>query len=406
MSAESEGSQRRPSAAGRFGTLLYPGMVAIIGFAPTGLLGPLAFAIREDMSFPTSVIGLTFALYFVASAATSSLGTQILSRMKASRVVRIGLGLSSLLCLAMAFAPSSGYAVAVSIAAGLVNGAATPATNIVLVQTVPLHRHGLGFGVKVASIPVASSVAAFAAYLVTVTDLSWRSFFVAFGLLGLAILGVVMLLRARRDQPRTRSVPIPRTGRPDRAMLLLAASGLLAANGTSFYTAFLVDSLIDSGLAAGLAAIIVGVVGWLGILARVSVGAGADRSSDPRTHLRAIIVILLIAGAGMAGLAFGSGVLLLAASTFACFCIGWAWPGLMHHAAIELFPASKSLATSYVQTANYTGTVLGSLLFGFVAEHVSFTAAWITPICSVVLAAALLLVVGRELGGRSRLSPA
>ncbi|MEW1943391.1 hypothetical protein AB0299_20350 [Pseudarthrobacter sp. NPDC080037] len=67
-------------------------------------------------------------------------------------------------------------------------------------------------------------------------------------------------------------------------------------------------------------------------------------------HLKLIAVIMLVAAMGMVGLAFGSGPVLLTTSTVGSLGIGWAWPGLIHHVAFELFPKSRALPTSYMQT--------------------------------------------------------
>jgi MFS family permease len=377
--------------------LTYPGLVAIIGFAPVGILGPLIFAIRDDMSMPTSVLGVTFAVFFIASSITSSLGAVILSRISPAGVVRAGLASSALLCFVLAFATSSMYFIVVATVAGLINGVTTPGANLVLVQTIPLKRQGLGFGLKVAAVPVASSLASLGAVIVATSGISWRLIYMSFGLLGLMLLSTALVRCVRRGTVSTTRRQMLHRGRPPRALVMLAAGGLFAALGTALYPAFLVDSLLDRGLPPGGAAAMVGVIGWLGIAARIVIGGLADSLPRPIAHIQGVVVLILIAAAGMLGLAFGSSELVLGVAVFACLCLGWAWPGLLHHAVMGIFPGRAAMATSYVQTGNYIGTVAGVLAFGFVAEFVSFTVAWFVPIVAVLVGAALLLAAIREL---------
>ena len=59
------------------------------------------------------------------------------------------------------------------------------------------------------------------------------------------------------------------------------------------------------------------------------------------------------------------------------FGAGWAWPGLFNLAVVLANPASPGAATGITQTGTYMGAVLGPLLFGFLAEHLSFGWSWV-----------------------------
>lgn len=379
-----------PAVVGR---LLYPGFVAVLTFAPMGLIGPMAFAIRGDMDFPVSFTALTFALFFIASAVGSSSGSIILTRVPVQSAVRWCLALSSLLCIAMGAAGDGLTILIASALAGLVNGLAAPGANLMIVQTVPTRHRGLGLGVKVAAVPGASSLAAFAGYAIVSMGISWRMVYFGLGACGLAVLVGVLILRRFSARPAGVASREKRSdATADSTLLLVSLGGFLAANGTAFYAAFLVDALIASSMKVGTATLVVGLVGWVAIAGRLLAGAFADAFPNPSGQLRAASVLLLSAALGMVGLAASSNTVVLIVSTVASLGLGWTWPGLVHYATLELFPTARTRATSLMQTGNYAGTVTGALIFGFIAEHASFSAAWLVPIASVLCAATLMVI--------------
>ena len=87
------------------------------------------------------------------------------------------------------------------------------------------------------------------------------------------------------------------------------------------------------------------------------------------------------------------------------FGAGWAWPGLFNLAIVLANPASPAAATGVTQTGTYLGAVAGPLLFGFVAEHLSYGWSWtLAAVMSWMAAAAVW--AGRGMLRRSRLTAA
>lgn len=144
--------------------LLLPGFMASVPILAVISLGPLAFAIREDFSLPASMIGFTYGTFFIASVAMIGPGAWLISRVRTVVVARWGLSATVLLLVGFASASSPAVILALSVGAGAANGLATPAVNVIITQLVPARSRGLSFGVKVASVPAASSLAAAGAW--------------------------------------------------------------------------------------------------------------------------------------------------------------------------------------------------------------------------------------------------
>jgi MFS family permease len=369
--------------------LAFPAFAAAIGFAPVVALGPIAFAIRRDFALDVATLGVIYTAFFVASAVLAGVGGYLAARFDPARVVRLGLVGSSLVSLAIAFASSSAYLVVASVVAGAVNGLATSSMNVMITSRVRERRRGLAFGAKVAAVPATSTLAGLAAYAVATLGMPWQVLYAVCAAVGFVV--VVVARRAMGVPPSREQTPRARTRRPPASLVGLGIAGLLGATSTALIPAFLVDGLIARGQAPDDAAVLLVVVGWFGIVARVAVGGGSDRYPQPILHLRVAAVLLVVAGVGMLGLGYGSSTVVLVIAAFLACCIGWAWPGLVHHAAMVTHPENEATATGFMQTGTFAGSVIGPLSFGFVASRTSFTIAWSVSATCAVLAAALLV---------------
>ncbi|MGH3679027.1 MAG: MFS transporter, partial [Natronosporangium sp.] len=110
----------------------------------------------------------------------------------------------------------------------------------------------------------------------------------------------------------------------------------------------------------------------------------------------ATVAVLMAAGAvGLALLAVpGTGA--LAAGVLLGFGFGWAFPGLVNVAVVQLHPHAPAAATSITQTGVYVGGCFGPLAFGPVAAVHGYPTAWLGAAVAMLLAAGLILL-GRQL---------
>ena len=87
------------------------------------------------------------------------------------------------------------------------------------------------------------------------------------------------------------------------------------------------------------------------------------------------------------------------------FGAGWAWPGLFNLSVVRAAPEVPGRATGVTQTGNYVGGASGTLLFGWIAETWSYTAAWWLAAVLGALACGAVLV-GRAMLRREAPAPA
>ena len=103
-----------------------------------------------------------------------------------------------------------------------------------------------------------------------------------------------------------------------------------------------------------------------------------------------IVVVLAIGTLGWVMFAVGPPELLWVAAPLA-FGAGTGWAGLMHFALVSEHPDNPAAASATVLAFGYTGGAVVPAVFGFVADHAGYTAAWMLAAAAAVL---LLVAVG------------
>ena len=372
----------------------------MLAMLPVLALGAIAFAIRPDLGLSTAEIGAIFSVFFLCSAVFAGAGGMLAARYPTSLVARVGVLSTSGAFVVLALAPGKPLFIGGCVLAGIVNGLLTPSLNLLITRLVPEKRRGLAFGIKVAASPAAASMAALGAYLIAVLGVSWRYLYWASAATGCVVFMFSFAFSSvdadHGYRHRTR-----RSMRPGRSLTFLGIGGLLGASGTAVLAPFLVEGLVAHGETPASAAVLLAIGGWLGIAARILVGAFSDRLPDPLLHLRATAVMLTAGCAGMVGLAVGGTHVVLVAATFVAFGLGWSWPGLLQHAAITTHPENPAAATGFMQTGTFLGALLGPLVFGIVAQQSSFSLAWIIAAASTAAGVAFLLASVRQLRRQS-----
>jgi predicted MFS family arabinose efflux permease len=380
--------------------LLLPGLVTVSALVPATSMGPTAFAIRQDFTITIAQIGIAYTAFFLASSVFSSLGGWAIGRWRTVDIVRCCLIGVAVLTAFMSLSTSVLHLLTFCIAIGMINGIMAPATNVLITRLVPLKFRGTAFGIKVGAAPLASTLAATGAWAAANFELSWRATYWFASGLSLFVLAGTFCLGLPRKREAKKKAPVaatPLDKRRHNSLLLLALGGLLGASGTGVLPPFLVDSLIHEGIDAGRAASVLALGSGIGVVSRVVVGAFSDRWPKPITHLNAVAIMLGISGLAMATLGLGSTETILFGAILLFFALGWSWPGLVHYAVLITHPQAPALATTYMQTGTFLGSVIGPLAFGFIADFGSFTVAWLVAAGCVVLAAGMLLVGTRRL---------
>ena len=184
-----------------------------------------------------------------------------------------------------------------------------------------------------------------------------------------------------------------------RLLVAVACSTGLAAMGSMGLGSFFVLSSVEIGVQEASAGVLLMVGSVVGIVARLAMGASADRSSLSPWHM--LTVMFAVAGLAFVGLAMGSKPTMFAAMPFA-FATSFAWPGLFHLAVVRSNPSAPGAATGIAMTGSFAGAVTGPLLFGLLVEATGYGWAWGFTAVTSGSAAAVMAVAGRLIEGSAR----
>ena len=370
-----------------------------LGALPVFLLGALAVFIRDELGFSETRLGLIASAYYVASAVSSVPGGRFCEAAGGRRAVAASaaLGGAALLSISL-FARNYGVLLALMVAAGVANGVALPASNLVMTQRIPIRLQGAAFGVKQSSGPISTLLAGASVPLLGLT-VGWRwAFLLAAG----ATLPLIMW--GRGGQRRSRGGPTgARASVPVGPLVVLAAAAATAVVGGASVAAFYVESAVAAGVTPGTAGTILAISSVTGIGARILWGAMGDRS--PALHVPVLTVLMAI-GAGsfaLMGQVHTAGPLL--AVTVLAFGTGWGWPALFNFAIVSRNPGAPALATGIAGTGLYAGGIVGPPLFGAVVEASGYPAAWLCVAASAACSSLLMNVGGRWLERASVVNP-
>ena len=380
-----------PHSPPRFGA---PSTRRVIGSAlavtiavnlPAFLTAGLAVQIGQSFHFGDAQLGIAIGAFYLAGALFVSSAGRIVEHYGATRALRVGaLGSAALQVLTAVSVRSFPLLLVSMVLAGAVNAWAQPAANVFMARNVSEGRLGLAFGLQKSAIPAGALLGGLAVPTLGLT-VGWRWAFVVGAACAVAS-AFALPMEARADAARQRTREAA-TDVAKRTLIVLAIAVGLGAAGSGALGAFTVKSGVEAGFSEGTAGLLLTFGSIFGITARLFMGANADRY--PGHALR--VVSWLFVAASISYLLFASQTkgLYLAALPLA-FATGWAWPGLFHLAVVRANPSAPAAATGLTMTGTFTGAVLGPLLFGFVAEKVSYTAAWTIAAGLFLLAAVVL----------------
>jgi MFS family permease len=341
-------------------------------------------------------------MFFLAASAASAVGGRIAERIGAVRAIRLAGAISGLAGLVLAATARSFVTLLIPLAvAGAANAVCQPAANLLIARSVPAHRQGVGFAIKQSAIPMATLLAGFAVPSLALT-IGWRWAYVAAALLALGTLPLISSVSSVPAAP----FPAPRAEvTPERrrkadvplglmALLTVGIGFGAAAGGT--LGSFLVSGAVDAGVSEGAAGLVLTAGSLAGITVRLAAGAQADRRVGD--HLRVVALMLALGAATFALMAVDEPWSYVVAGP-AGFCTAWAWPGLFNLAVVQANPSHPAAATGITQTGTYIGAVSGPLLFGVLADHTSYPAAWLVAAAFAIVAAVVMAI------GQTRLFP-
>ncbi|HUF95650.1 MAG TPA: MFS transporter [Acidimicrobiia bacterium] len=368
----------------------------VLAALPFFLVGGLAVQIRADLGFDEAALGAAVTIGFAAGAIAAPFGGRLADRLGPRTSLASGAALSVLSSIGIGlFADTWGLLVLFLIVTGVAMAVTDPALAILVGRSIRPGRQGLAFGVKEASIPAAALAAGLAVPLIALT-VGWRWAF-AIGVLPLLVV-VLLLPRVIRD---AENPDVARESRPDeishlprrRTILLAGSAAALGTAAASGVGVFLTESAVAMGVDPGNAGLLLAMGSSAGIVARISAGIAADRTGGPQFKL---IAIMLAVGAVTIALGGTGSTPLLILGTVGAFTGGWAWTGIFFLSLIKTSPATPGAVAGIGTFSLGVGNASGPILFGLIAQNVSFGAAWLAAGLAAGVAAALMDAARRQ----------
>lgn len=351
------------------GATLAAGMVAstFVGYA-FGALGPF---IRDDLDLSRTALGsLTTVMYFVGSVLSPVLGP-LVDRFGGRRSLLALFAVGSAATLLTAAAPGFGGLLAGAALAGVAVALGNIATNQLIARHVEPTRQGILTGVKQSGVQVGAFLAG-AALPALAEAWGWRWALAASALLAAGgIAGTLLTVphhSGRFELPRAGgdagSAPLGPVVNRLTAYSTLMGLGVGAAG--AYLPLYAVEELGTGRRTAGLAA---GLMGLVGVVARVWWGRRHDRTSTPVTRT----LLLLAAGSVLAtGLVWGAqaaGVALLWGGAAALGATAVAWNALGMLSIVRDVDASRAgRASGRVLLGFFAGFFTGPVSFGAVVD--------------------------------------
>ena len=349
----------------------------VLAALPLFMVGGLAVQIKEEFGLTESGLGAAVTIGFLAGALSAPFGGRIADRIGAKTSVYVG-GLLSALSLLGLGVFTDGWATMTGFLclAGLAVAITDPGLAILINRAIPESRQGLAFGIKEASIPAATLVTGIAVPAVALT-VGWRWAF-SIGLLPwAAVLILLPRLRPRATLVEDTSVSddiVPPPASERRGLLLVAFAGALGTAAASGVGIFLTESAVAMGVSPANAGILLAIGSLAGIVTRVATGVLADRTGGPQFRL---VAMMLAVGAVTIALGGTGSPALLVMGTIGAFTGGWAWTGLFFLSLVKTRPERPGTVVGIGVAGLGLGNAAGPLLFGVVAQSLSFGAAWL-----------------------------
>lgn len=358
---------------------------------PVFFTGSLAVQLQRDLGFGDAALGLAVGVFYAVGAVGSPWMGRIVERIGSQRSLRLGAVVSAAGQVLIAVAVQQLWLLIVLLAlGGLANSLAQPASNVYLAGLVPQHRLGLALGIQKSAIPAAALFGGLA--VPVAADVGWRWAFAV---------GAAFALFAAWQVPQepVGSVRkrVDRGAVPDvatRTLILLAVGVGFGSSASNALSAFLVRGGVEAGLGENGAAVLLVIGSILGIGVRLLFGHRAD--GRPGRTL-AFMVWLFAAAAVTFVMLSTERELMFVIGTPLAFATAYAWPGLFHLAVVRSNPSAPGVATGIAMTGTLAGAVAGPLVFGVVAEHVSYTAAWLSAAGFLVLACVIVSAADRQI---------
>lgn len=376
---------------------------------PAFLVGALAFEMRRDLGYPLAATGVAVGMFYLATAMSAPIMARAVHRRRAGVGLSLGTGLSAVtMVVVAAWARDFATVAAALVLGGAANSMGQTAANVALARTSLPGADGLAFGIKQASVPIATMLAGLAVPLFAVGG-GWRLawFIGGLGAAGVAVvLGAVTALSGPRRGIARGSHAMAAPPSSDirwRVLAPIAVGAFFGAGLTMGLAAYVVEYALMAGWAAGHAGVLLAVASVVVVLCRITSGWWADRRArrgSPFAALRTSALLMCCGALGCLMLVGGQAHdALLVGGFILGLGLGWGWPGLMHLSVIATHRAAAARATGIILVAVFSGGVVMPTVLGLVVDRGSYPMAWMLGAVSLSVAAIAHLVAHLSLSG-------
>ena len=342
-----------------------------MGALPVYLSSAQLVSLDDAIGFDAARLGLGTALYFGLAALAAQFVAAIVGRIGARNGLRVG-ALFSL--MASSIAASAGEWPVVLVAfcvAGLSNAFMQISTNVVLSIDVAFHRQGVSFGAKQGAIPLASALAG--ALLPTVgVAVGWRWPYVVGA--ALATLALVFAPTVKKAPSRASEPVRHERGSLSTALKYLALGGACGGAAGNGLALFVVPSAVDIGTSETVAGSILAAGSAMVFAVRIGAGAIADRTRS--SGHREMVLLLGLGSVASLALVFVDSTGWYVVVMPLALVGAWGWPGMAYFTAVRIHPEATARATGVLLSSNLTGTVVGPLVVGQLANRGAYPWAW------------------------------
>lgn len=369
-----------------------------ITLMPVFLLGALTTDITEALQLEIHQLGLTTAFLFFVAGCLVIPFSFVVHRIRARLGTVLALALAGIGMLVIAHAQSlEGLLMAVSIGGGAA-ALAQPAVNASVTELFGPHRLGAGFGVKQATVPLATLLCGFAV-AVSAGSYGWRDLFTGVAIVAFGLMLLQVLFGLSRAETRVNAGGIPAhrpEGRRHAASTALAILGAaLGAGAATALGVFLIPTGVEWGMSASAAAFLFTLCSAFGIAVRIVLGRFLDLCSV-RYPLRWVVFLIVIGVIGFALISLSLEAPFVIGAVLA-FGGGWTWQGIFEYTFVRRNLDLAAKVTGITQVGLMFGSGMGPFIFGYVAQGASTSVAWLT-VALLGVSAALLLLGSHRLG--------
>lgn len=351
---------------------------AAFAFLRMGLpsLGP---AIRERFDLSLGEVGIAFSAVAIGTMLTLILWGMLADRIGERPVLSVGLLGTALAMIWAANAGSYATFVVALGCAGAAGAAATGASGRAVMGWFGWRERGMALGLRQMALPLGGAAGSIVLPLLAISGGLHASFVALAGVMTVAALVCVVLLREPPVRPAVLA-PMPTTPplRDRRQWRLGAGSGLMVVAQGSML-GFLVLYLVDvHGLGAASAAGVLACAQLAGAAGRVWAGRVSDRQERRIAPLRRRGLMsggLLLVLAGASGVWPGAPGWFAAPIAGAAAVATMTWNGLSFTAAGEIAGKARAgTAMSFQNTIVAVGSAIGAPLFGVGVDLIGWPA--------------------------------